>query len=611
MTTSTRRLVIAIAFALLGGLAFTAESSLLGMTVPSGGTDLARASAVRSAAVPARTDRSNPPNIVLILSDDQRADTLAAMPNVRELLAARGTTFENAFVSNSLCCPSRTTILTGNYSHLTGVYGNRAPYGGFRSFRDSSTLATWLDDAGFETALVGKYLNDYETSYVPPGWDDWVAFAGDPGYYNYRLNVNGDLRRFGRRPEHYSTTTLAGYATRFVRKAKRPFFLMFAPYAPHAPAVAPPTGPRRETVAAPLASPASRELDVSDKPDYIRALTPLSRRERRRTESFRRRQLRAIGGVDSAVGRIVHALEDTGQLDNTLVIFTSDNGVSWGEHRLGAERKLVPYEGAIHVPLVMRYDPLTRTPRTETRLTLNVDFAPTIAELAGAEIPRVEGRSLLPLLRGVATPAWRSDFLLEHLAREMNRSTHGSVPTYCGVRSTTHAYVLYQTGEEELYDLRTDPYELRNLARARDTAPTLAALRSRTRELCAPPPPGFDPAILCTIRGTAGHDEIDGRRAPDYICGAGGSDSIHAGAGNDVVVIATKEVGLRELKGGGRPGSSVVSGPGNDTIAALNGRSDRVHCGSGRDVVLADRFDRVDHDCEDVRRDLGIPLSRK
>ena len=365
MPTSTRRLVIAIAFALLGGLAFTAESSLLGMTVPSGGTDLARASAVPSAAVPARTDRSNPPNIVLILSDDQRADTLAAMPNVRELLAARGTTFENAFVSNSLCCPSRTTILTGSYSHLTGVYGNRAPYGGFRSFRDSSTLATWLDDAGYETALVGKYLNDYETSYVPPGRDDWVAFAGDPGYYNYRLNVNGDLRRFGRRPEHYSTTTLAGYATRFVRKAKRPFFLMFAPYAPHAPAVAPPTGPRRETVAAPLASPASRELDVSDKPDHIRALTPLSRRERRRTESFRGRQLRAIGGVDSAVGRIVHALEDTGQLDNTLVIFTSDNGVSWGEHRLGAERKLVPYEGAIHVPLVMRYDPLT--PDAENR----------------------------------------------------------------------------------------------------------------------------------------------------------------------------------------------------------------------------------------------------
>lgn len=430
------------------------------------------------------------PNIVLIVTDDQRADTLSTMPTVQAEIAAKGVSFVNAFVSNPLCCPSRASILTGNYSHTTGVYGNGPPHGGFPSFNDSSTLATWLDKAGYNTAFIGKYLNGYGHyggKYVPPGWDEWVAFAKH-GYLEYALNVNG--RIIGNRTGEigYSTDRLSKYAARFIRRATNPFFLVFAPFAPHEPAQPPPRHRKCFIDQNSWTSPAYNEKDVSDKPAYVRRLSPSPQRHRT-IQYVRHLQMCSLLAVDDAIRRIIAELKRTDQLENTLIIYTSDNGVAWGEHRLGHFQKLVPYDGVIRVPFIVRYDPLTSLKqRAVQQLVLNIDIAPTIAKLASIQTPSMEGRSLLPLLRG-GTRTWRHDFLLEHL----RGNPQPDIPTYCGVRNRRYTYVLYETGEEELYDHQRDPHELNNLANDPTASSLTQTLRQRVYQLCNPPPPGYSP----------------------------------------------------------------------------------------------------------------------
>ena len=197
---------------------------------------------------PAPSSRSfdfHHPNIVFILTDDQRLDTLSFMPNVKELLAAHGVTFTNAFVTTSLCCPSRASILTGQYSRHTGVLSNVPPDGGAPSLRDASTVATWLHDGGYRTALVGKYLNAYNLldGRIPPGWDYWAAIDNDAErshYYDFTLNENGRLVHYGTGPADYTTTVLGKLAAAFVENARPPFFLYLATVAPHDPATIPP-----------------------------------------------------------------------------------------------------------------------------------------------------------------------------------------------------------------------------------------------------------------------------------------------------------------------------------------------------------------------------------
>lgn len=431
------------------------------------------------------------PNVVLVLTDDQRFDTLSAMPNVNALLAAEGVTFSNATVSNALCCPSRASILKGAYPHTTRVYANsvgpNGPFGG--SFSDSSTIATWLDDAGYRTALVGKYFNAYtpeRASYVPPGWDRWVAFAtndvGGGMYWNYDLSVDGSLVHRGTSPADYSTDVLGGYAQDFIRgtPADTPLFLMFTPYAPHEKAEVAP----RHTSAfpnLPLHRPPNYdEADVSDKPAYIRNAPRLTPYTVNRLDNLRRRMYQTLLAVDEAVAGLVDALQDTGRLEDTMFVFMSDNGFFLGEHRRVG--KLAPYEEAVHVPLVVRYDPLITAPRTDPSLVMNIDLAPTFAALAGVAAPGAEGTSMLGLLGDPATP-WRSDTLIEHLG--------SNPPSFCAVRSQTWKYVQYRTGEEELYDLVNDPYELTNVVASPANAAVLAGFRTRVRQLCSPPPPGF------------------------------------------------------------------------------------------------------------------------
>jgi arylsulfatase A-like enzyme len=443
---------------------------------------LVLASAMVSCTSPAV--QSNEPSIVFILTDDQRWDTLDGMPIVRRELGARGVTFSNAFVSDPLCCPSRATILTGQHAHSTGVWQNIGPNGGFEAFKqDHSTMATWLRDAGYRTALFGKYLNRYEGTYVPPGWEKWEAIAGsvDPYdlYYNYTLNVDGVLEKRGSGGGDYSTDVLADDAVDFIRETPGSLFVYFAPFAPHTPARPAPRDMEKIPELRPFRPPSFDEPDVTDKPQWVRDLDRFTPAQQAKIDALRPKTYASLLAVDQAVGRIVDALKETGRLENTLIVFTSDNGFLWGEHRFF--NKAVPYEEAIRVPLVVRYDRLIDRPRVDSRLVVNTDFAPTFAEFAGVEAPRAEGMSFLPLLSDAAA-SWRTDFLVEHanLLR---------VPSLCAVRSERFMYVHYVTDEEELYDLENDPYQLANAAEDPRYSDVLAGLRAREKELCNPPPP--------------------------------------------------------------------------------------------------------------------------
>jgi len=437
---------------------------------------------------------------VLILTDDQRFDELSRMPTVKQELIGKGVRFNDAFVVNPLCCPSRTTILTGKYSHGTDVYGNSPPHGGFQTFHangeEDSTIATWLHGAGYHTALVGKYLNGYtpdDVSWVPPGWDRWNAMAikGDNSdfYYDYTMSIDGTAATYGGDPSDYSTDVLAADADQAIRETPSgtPLFLYFAPTAPHEPA----TPPLRYADACANAqlreTDAFNEADVSDKPSYISSRPLLGATQIANQAAMFQNQCRSLRGADDAVGTILSALSDTGRLSNTLILFMSDNGVLLGEHRW--RFKKVPYEQAIRVPLIVRYDPVTGgQASTRNALVANIDVAPTFAAAAGLSAPGADGQSLLPLLTDAAAP-WRTQFLIEH----EDTDNFVPVPTYCAVRSQRYLYVDYGSGEEELYDLKTDPLELQNVA----TDPAYAAKRKSLRRsllaLCNPPPPDYTP----------------------------------------------------------------------------------------------------------------------
>ena len=438
---------------------------------------------------PARTNPEAPtlPNIVFILTDDQRWDTLWAMPNVQSELVSHGVDFRNTFVVNSLCCPSRVSILTGQYSHTTLVYKNGGRYGGFEAFHgDDSTVATWLSGGGYRTGLIGKYLNGYDLSYTPPGWTYWAAFQGAPNggaYYDYDLNVNGTLLHYGHTPEDYSTAVLASYAGSFIRDTDpgQPLFLYLSFKAPHIPPTPAPKYGDAFSDLQPYRPPNYNEGDVSDKPAWVRALRPLSAEDQASIDEQRKDQYRTLLSVDDAVDTVVAALTDTGRLSNTLIVFTSDNGWAWGEHRWN--NKKVAFEESIRVPMIVRYDPLVPAPRTDDHLMTNIDFAPTFAEVAGVSAPDVEGLSMMPLIES-PTARWRADFLVEHLL------SGPGPPTFCAVRNEGYLYVRYlTTREEELYDLNADFYELSNVVTDPSYSATLHAMRRRLALLCDPPPP--------------------------------------------------------------------------------------------------------------------------
>jgi arylsulfatase A-like enzyme len=424
------------------------------------------------------------PNIVLIVTDDQRLDTLWAMPNVRRRLSAHGVTFTHGYVTNPVCCPSRATMLTGQYSHSTGVYTNKPGYhGGVTAFDASSTIATWLHEAGYVTGLFGKYLNGYEGGYVPPGWDHFFATWGGGGYYDYLAQHDGSMMRFGSRPADYATSVLARDAVDFMASVPNdsPFFVYFAPHAPHEPAVPAPGDERLFGALSDWRPRSYDEADVSDKPEWLRRRPRLAAPAREELDRFRLAQLQTIVSLDREIGALLDHLEETGRISNTLIVFTSDNGMMWGEHRLRG--KAVPYEESVRVPFVLRWDAMIPAARPNHQLVLNIDIAPTLAAAAGVSAPGAEGRNVLRLIADPSRP-WREKFLIEHLGP-------ATTPTQCTIHTRRHVLTRYETGETELYDLRVDPAQLSNLSGDPDVRRLESRLIESLRRMCQPAPPGF------------------------------------------------------------------------------------------------------------------------
>jgi len=418
-----------------------------------------------------RTTAPQPPklNIVLIVLDDLDARSVQVMTRTLRLLGTPGITFENMFVTTPLCCPSRASILTGRYAHNHGILVDWAPLGGFQKFTvtggEALTIAARLRAVGYRTALFGKYLNGYpgdRPSYVPSGWDEWYALSNEFDFCRYDLNENGRVKRAGGCPTDYQTDVLAAKAVGFIKKAaqgSQPFFMYVAPVAPHSPAT-PAERHLQEFQEMPLARPPSfDEANTSDKPAWLRRFAQFGPSGTAQLEAFQRKRLQSLLAVDEAIERLVRALEEGGKLDQTVILFTSDNGLHLGAHRIGNE-KLTPYEESIRVPLIVR-GPGVAGPGIRGHLVLNIDLAPTIAELAGMAAARAgDGRSLVPLL-GSNPPlpeAWRQDFLIENW-----EGGSVQIPPYHALRTRDHLFVEYQTGERELYDLRTDPYQLESL----------------------------------------------------------------------------------------------------------------------------------------------------
>ncbi len=444
-------------------------------------------------------EKAKRPNFVFILTDDldSKLGTLDYMPHLKALVTTQGLTVNNFFISEPLCCPSRTTFLRSQFTHNHGVYRNDPPYGGFETFYskqyETSTLATWLQAAGYRTVLLGKYLNGYpfreDRAYVPVGWSEWYsavkgnAFAG----FKYTLNENGklvdyeELKQGG--PSQYATDVLGNKAVDFIQRAsadKVPFFMYLSTYAPHVPVKA---APRHEDLFPDVKAPRTvsfNEEDVSDKPGGIRYDPPLSPDEIVKLDEEYRGRLQVMQAVDEMIVNLVAALQETGELENTYIIFTSDNGYHLGQHRL-RNGKGSPYEEDILVPFIVRGPGIQAGSTLDGYLTGTVDFAPTIAELAGVIPPAyVDGRSFASLLTGAQPSAWRDGYLLEfygyndaNVAPNADPNAPPPVPEFLGLRTRDYLYAEYADGFVELYDLKADPDQMDNIASS--AAPGLLA----------------------------------------------------------------------------------------------------------------------------------------
>jgi arylsulfatase A-like enzyme len=417
------------------------------------------------------------PNIVFVLTDDLSWNLVDYMPHVKQM-QRQGLTFDNYFVTDSLCCPSRSTIFTGRYPHNTGVFTNQGADGGYRTFNargnQQNTFATALQKSGYRTAMMGKYLNGYQPSDpVPPGWNEWdVAGNGYPEF-NYTLNENGRAVRYGNRPGDYMTDVLARKGTDFINRAVKddqPFMLEIATFAPHGPFTpAPRDATRFPGLKAPRGA-AFNEADTSDKPAWLKNHPRLTPKQNRRVDRMFRKRAQSVQAVDAMLERLQATLKATGADRDTYLVFTSDNGFHLGEHRL-FQGKQTAFDTDIKVPLVVT-GPGVRAGVTDHRLAENTDLCPTFEELGGAPVPAsVDGRSLVPVLKGSKSPSARDAVLIEHHGPnnapadpDRQNRVSGNPPSYEAIRTASELYVEYTDGEREYYNLDRDPDQLDNTA---------------------------------------------------------------------------------------------------------------------------------------------------
>ncbi|GAB2661985.1 sulfatase [Saccharopolyspora gloriosae] len=493
------------------------------------GAVLAGCTATRPAAQPRVP--AGKPNVVMVMTDDQWLDSMRFMPNVQRILGLGGVTFDEYYASFPLCCPSRSTFLSGQLAHNNGVRHNAAPLGGYDMLDEANTLPVWMQRAGYATSHIGKYPNGYgktDETHVPPGWDEWRGSVDPTTYdmYGYRLNENGTMRTYGdpwvQDPALYQTDVYRDKGIDFINRrsaAGEPFFLSLAFLAPHGENVhgAPTNGDFFRVGRGPRPAlrhqgafseeqvpidPSYGEADMSDKPRFLQEYPSIAvNTDTEITESYRLR-LESLLAVDEAVQRLVDALRANGQLENTYLLFASDNGFFFGQHRVPTG-KFLPHEAAAHVPLLIRGPGLAAGTHAR-ELSTNTDLTATIADIGQAEPTlALDGRSLLPFAQdprlrtgrpllheagegafhtpvrpggpgGSGAPAEDVSVGLAAGAGDLDqdgtaspgpgkpRDDHSQVldAAYEAIRTERYLYVRYVSGAHELYDLAIDPHEL-------------------------------------------------------------------------------------------------------------------------------------------------------
>jgi N-acetylglucosamine-6-sulfatase len=445
------------------------------------------------------------PNILLIMTDDETLESVRVLANVDRLITKQGTNFTHYYASFPNCCPSRATLLTGQFSHNNGVRDNVPPYGSVHNLKSDQTLPVWLKAAGYYTAHIGKYLNGWGADgriENPKGWDHWAGLI-DPttyNYYNYSVSFDGQRRDFGEAPADYQTDVLGGEVVRTIeeRAAKRttgapdqPWYISWAPLAPHAQegeTTSGETQTKEEGIAKTFPTPAPKykgkyaaeplpkppsfnQADMSKMPAFFRERTLMQPKSIELVEQEYRQELESLQSVDEWVGNIFNVLEKTAQLDNTVVLFTSDNGFYHGEHRL-TFFKVFLYEEGVHLPLIVRGPGFPRGASIDA-VAGNVDLAPTILKLAGATSPLVlDGRDLGAVAIDPGRGANRG-MLLENLTR--SGTAHSE-----GIHTDRYVYLTNERNEEELFDLQSDPSQIDNRADDPSMAAVKADLANRT-----------------------------------------------------------------------------------------------------------------------------------
>jgi N-acetylglucosamine-6-sulfatase len=424
---------------------------------------------------------SDHPNFLIIISDDQRYDTMQYMPHTQALIFDRGVTFSKAYVTTSQCCPSRASILTGMYAHNHGVYNNSMPL-------DKITIIQRLSEAGYFTGVIGKYLNSYPEDVADPPrsefnvWNVFPSGRSTAAYYDPDININGKVEH----TRGYQTYLLRDRALEFIELAHEvnaPFILMFAPYAPHYPALPAPGDEELYANLPPYRPPSFNEADMSDKPDWLATSPFADEFTEDEIVSFDERRLneiRALKPLDVAVADMIAKLDSLDMLDNTVIIYISDNGFFWGEHRL-IRGKIFAYEPSTHVPFAIRYPPLISSPSVSDDIVANIDIGPTIYELAGLPIPEeVDGLSLVPILKNDPSQNWRSHLLLE--GWPVRVALVVSAPNYQAVHTGRYVYIETDGDRSEFYDLETDPFEISSQVDNPDHADIVAVLRNMLAE---------------------------------------------------------------------------------------------------------------------------------
>ncbi|WP_031465071.1 sulfatase family protein [Sciscionella sediminilitoris] len=435
---------------------------------------------------------SAPPNIVFVLTDDLSMNLLPYMPHVQQM-QREGMSFSNYSVTDSLCCPSRSSIFTGKFPHDTGVFTNSAPDGGYPVFRqrgnENRTFATALQDKGYRTAMMGKYMNEYpvpkkasgEAPPVPPGWDEWdVAGNGYPEF-GYTMNENGKLVHYGKKPKDYLTDVVSRKANSFAKSAAQdgqPFMLETATFAPHGPYT---PAPRDKDKFPGLRAPRGPAFDQlpADAPPWLANREPLPQQRIQKIDKDFRKRAQSVQAVDAMIGRLQDTLRATGQDKNTYFVFSSDNGFHMGEYRL-ASGKQTAFDTDVRVPLVVT-GPGVPAGRGNPATASNIDLAPTFESLGGATpAPDADGRSLVPLLHGQNPPGQPDTALVEHHGPDTDPKDpdypakgSGNPPSYAAMRTAAFTYTEYDNGAKEYYDRRRDPGQLHN---------TYDALPAETRD---------------------------------------------------------------------------------------------------------------------------------